>query len=68
MLHYLAWWHYDVFQRLRLVAAVDRLDNQRVTDALDMIEGARRPNGRVSGSRWSSSKQPAAVDWGRGNR
>jgi len=28
--------------------------------------GARRRNGRFSGRRWSSSSQPAAVDWGRG--
>lgn len=29
-------------------------------------EHARRPNGRFSGSRWSSTRQPAAVSWGHG--
>jgi hypothetical protein len=66
VLHYPAYWHYDVLQGLRLVAAVDRLDDPRATDALDIVEAARRPDGRFSGRRWSSSKQPAAVDWGRG--
>ena len=65
MLHYPAYWHYDVLQGLRLLAAVDRLTDPRAADALDVIEAARRPDGFAS-RRWSTSRQPAAVDWGRG--
>ncbi len=66
VLHYPAYWHYDVLQGLRLLAAVDRLGDPRANDALAVVERARRSNGRFSGRRWSSSTQPAAVDWGRG--
>ena len=66
VLHYPAYWHYDVLQGLRVLAAVDRLGDPRAADALDLLERARRPNGRFSGQRWSSRVQPAAVEWGRG--
>ena len=66
VLHYPAYWHYDVLQGLRVLAAVDRLGDSRAADALDVIERARRRNGRFSGRRWSSTSQPAAVEWGRG--
>ena len=66
VLHYPGYWHYDVLLGLRLLAAVGRLDDPRATDALDLVERARRPDGRFSGRRWSSGSQPAAVDWGRG--
>jgi hypothetical protein len=66
VLHYPAYWHYDILQGLRLLAALDRLDDACAADALDVVQRARRPDGRFSGRRWSSSRQPAAVDWGRG--
>ncbi len=66
VLHYPAYWHYDVLQGLRLLAAVDRLGDPRAADALDVVERARRQDGRFSSRRWSSSRQPAAVDRGRG--
>jgi hypothetical protein len=66
VLHYPAYWHYDVLQGLRVLEAVDQLGDPRAADALDLVEHARRPNGRFSGQRWSSRAQPAAVDWGRG--
>ena len=65
VLHYPAYWHYDVLQGLRLLAAVDRLGDPRAADALDVVAQARRPNGRFAGRSWTSSRQPAAVDWGR---
>jgi hypothetical protein len=64
--HCPAYWHYDLLQGLRLLLALDRLDDPRAADALEALEGARRPDGRFSGRRWSSSRQPAAVDWGAG--
>jgi hypothetical protein len=65
-LHYPAYWHYDVLQGLRLLHAVDRLDDRRARDALDLVERSRRSNGRFSGPRWPSAKQPSAVSRGQG--
>jgi hypothetical protein len=66
VLHYPSYWHYDILVGLRLLAAVDRLGDPRASDALDVLEHAHHGDGRFSGRRWSSSRQPAAVDWGRG--
>lgn len=55
-----------MFQGLRLLQAVDRLDDRRAKDALDLVEHSRRADGRFSGPRWSSAQQPPAVDRGRG--
>lgn len=64
VLHYPAYWHYDVLQGLRLLAAVDRLHDPRAAEALDVIAAARRGSG-FAGRTWASQRQPAAVDWGR---
>jgi hypothetical protein len=61
-LHYPPYWHYDVLQGLRLLRAVDRLDDPRASDALDLLESARRRDGTFSGPSWSSKAQPAALD------
>jgi hypothetical protein len=66
VLHYPPYWHYDVLVGLRLLAAVGRLGDPRGTDALDLLEHARGGDGRFTGRSWSSRRQPAAVDWGRG--
>lgn len=66
VLHSPAYWHYDILQGLRLLVALDRVDDARAADALEVVERARHPDGRFSGRRWSSSRQPAAVDWGVG--
>jgi hypothetical protein len=65
VLHYPPYWHYDVLQGLRLLAAVDHLADPRAADALAVVELARRRDGGFAGRTWSSSRQPAAVDWGR---
>jgi hypothetical protein len=65
-LHYPAYWHYDVMQGLRLLGLLGRLDDPRAADALDVVERARRPNGRFSGPAWWNSTTKDAVDWGRG--
>ena len=64
-LHYPAYWHYDILQGLRLLLLLDLLDDPRAGEALDLVEKAQRQPGRFSGRTWSSSRQPAAVDWGR---
>jgi len=42
------------------------LDDPRAGDALDVLEGTRRPDGRFSGPAWFSDRMRDAVDWGRG--
>ncbi|MBZ2198456.1 hypothetical protein [Occultella gossypii] len=66
VLHYPSYWHYDVLIGLRLLAAVGRLGDPRASDAVDILERARHADGRFSGRSWTSSRQPAAVDRGRG--
>ena len=62
--HYPPYWHYDVLQGLRLLRAVDRLDDPRASDALDLLASSRRRDGTFSGPQWSSKKQPAVLDRG----
>ncbi|MGH2795702.1 MAG: hypothetical protein ACRDKG_15525, partial [Actinomycetota bacterium] len=66
MPHYPAYWHYDILQGLRLLAAVEMLDDPRGGDALDLVEGSRQRDGRFSGPAWFSDRMRDAVDWGRG--
>jgi hypothetical protein len=63
-LHYPPYWHYDVLQGLRLLRAVNRLNDHRARDALDLLESSRRRDGTFSGPQWSSKKQPAVLDRG----
>lgn len=64
--HYPPYWHYDVLQGLRLLLALDLLGDARAAEALDLVDRARRRDGRFSGPAWWSASQPDAVDWGRG--
>ncbi|TDE98677.1 hypothetical protein EXU48_00190 [Occultella glacieicola] len=66
VLHYPSYWHYDVLIGLRLLAALGRLDDPRANDAFAVVEHAHDGRGRFSGRTWASSRQPHAVDWGRG--
>jgi hypothetical protein len=61
-LHYPPYWHYDVLQGLRLLHALDRLDDPRAGEALDLLERARRRDGTFSGTQWASKQQPAVLD------
>ena len=63
-LHYPPYWHYDVLQGLRLLRGVDRLDDPRASDALDLLVSSCRRDGSFSGPSWSSKKQPAVLDRG----
>jgi hypothetical protein len=60
--HYPPYWHYDVLQGLRLLHALDRLDDPRASDALDMLEDSRRRDGTFAGPQWASRTQPAVLD------
>ena len=69
-LHFPAYWHYDVLAGLRTLAATDGLSDSRAGDALDLLEGARRPDGtwRTQGRWWkrpgSKGSNVEVVDWG----
>jgi hypothetical protein len=65
VLHAPAYWHYDILQGLRVLAAVDRLGDPLAVEALDLVERARRLNGGFAGRRWTSRAQPGAAEWGR---
>ena len=44
-LRYPAYWHYDVVQALVKLVALGLVGDPRTADALDPIEGRRRPDG-----------------------
>jgi hypothetical protein len=69
-LHYPPYWHYDVGQALHLLARMGRVRDERASEALDILERRRLPDGRWQASpRWwqppGSPRSPEAVDWGR---
>jgi hypothetical protein len=70
-LRYPPFWHYDVLFGLRVLVDVDVdvAGDDRAAEALDVVEAARRPDGRwaTNGKWWSgvgSKTYPEAVDWG----
>jgi hypothetical protein len=70
-LHYPLYWHYDILHGLLLLSRVVGLSDPRVSEALDIVESKRRPDGtwRAGGSYWklpgSSVAGADIVDWGR---
>jgi hypothetical protein len=70
-LHYPPYWHYDILQALHLLARMGHLEDERTTDALDVLEERRGGDGRwqPDGYWWNppgSARAPEAADWGRG--
>lgn len=72
VLHWPAYWHYDVLAGLRVLLAVGMLDDPRAADALDLLRSRARPDGRFQAGRswWQAGKHPTSpvdvVDWGKG--
>ncbi|HET6381412.1 MAG TPA: hypothetical protein VFH63_10355 [candidate division Zixibacteria bacterium] len=72
VLHWPAYWHYDVLAGLRVLLAVDRLTDPRTSDALDLLRSRALPDGRFQTDRswWQAGRHPTSpvdvVDWGRG--
>ncbi len=67
---YPSYWHFDVLSALAVIARMGRCADERASDALDLIERKRRPDGRWNAqAQWwrtgDSRKPPEAVDWGR---
>jgi hypothetical protein len=70
--HYPPFWHYDVPQALLILARAGHVRDPRAEEALDLLVGLRRPDGRwQAGGRWwrppgSAGANVEVVDWGRG--
>lgn len=77
-LHYPLYWHYDILQALRILSLAGKLSDPRTREALDLVEGKRRPDGKwhADAYYWSLQKTgPKSrtvipsnleiVDWGR---
>ena len=73
-LHWPAYWHYDVLAGLRVLRAVDPglLADPRASDALDLVESKRSPDGRFATRHawWQAGRHVTSptdvVDWGKG--
>ncbi len=68
--HFPPYWHYDVLQALVLLGRLGKLDDPRTGDAVELLIGLRRPDGRWRpGGYWwrppGSATHAEAVDWGR---
>jgi hypothetical protein len=66
---YPSYWHYDVLSALIVIARGERGTDLRASDALDLLEEKRRPDGRWNAqAQWwrtaDSKKPPEVVDWG----
>ncbi|MBT6147287.1 MAG: hypothetical protein HOH74_17765 [Gemmatimonadetes bacterium] len=44
-LHYPCYWHYDILFGLKAMAEADRIDDERCSDALDLLESKQLPDG-----------------------
>jgi hypothetical protein len=70
LLHYPLYWHYDVLGGLRGLAELGALADDRCTDALDLLESKRLPDGGWPTERryYKTSDEIALgndyVDWG----
>lgn len=66
---YPSYWHYDVPSALIVIARGGRCTDPRASDALDLLEKKRRPDGSWNAqAQWwrtgDSKKPPEVVDWG----
>jgi len=68
--HYPPYWHYEVPQALLILSRMDKLDDPRAADGLDLVEGLRRADGTWhKGPAWgrkpgSKGSNVEVVDWG----
>jgi hypothetical protein len=66
---YPSYWHYDVLSALLVIAHAGKCTDPRASDALDLLEKKRRPDGRWNAqAQWwraaDSKTTPEVVDWG----
>jgi len=71
-LHYPPYWHYDFFAGLRVLTESGHVQDPRATDALDLLEKKRQPDGRWAieavhfRKPGSKGPTPEVIDWGLG--
>lgn len=70
---YPSYWHYDVLAALLVIARGGKTNDPRASDALDLLEDKRRPDGRWNAqAQWwrasDSRTTPEVVDWGAAGR
>ena len=58
-LHYPHYWHYDVLAGLAAMVDIGKIRDSRCTDALDLVEGKRLPDGG-----WPAEKRYYTVSRG----
>ncbi|MEU3625186.1 hypothetical protein [Amycolatopsis coloradensis] len=66
--HYPVYWHYDTLQALLVLSRMDKVRDERASEALDLLEEARDAEPRWSAGRpwWrppGSRVAPEVVDW-----
>jgi hypothetical protein len=66
---YPSYWHYDVLSALVVITRGGRCTDPRASDALDLLQRKRRPDGRWNAqTQWwrpgDSRHTPEVVDWG----
>jgi hypothetical protein len=69
-LHYPPYWHHDILQALLVLSRMGLTDDPRCSDALELLERRRRPDGRWQpGAYWwkprTTRGHVEVVDWGR---
>jgi hypothetical protein len=70
-LHYPPYWHYDILHCLLILSRLGIAKDHRASEALDIIESKRCPDGTWRAESWywtrqgSSKSQNEVVDWGR---
>jgi hypothetical protein len=68
--HYPPFWHYEVPQALLILSRMNKLDDPRASDALDILQGLQRSDGTWhKGLSWwrkpgSAGSNVEVVDWG----
>ena len=68
--HYPPYWHYEVPQALLILSRMDKLDDPRAADGLDLLEGLQRSDGcwHKGPAWWRKPGSPGSnvevVDWG----
>jgi len=71
LLHYPLYWHFDILQALVILSRLGPLTDPRLTEALDILESKRLPDGswKAEGAYWRPAGKSASnvevVDWGR---
>jgi hypothetical protein len=73
-LHYPLYWHYDILGALKVMAEIGKIDDPRCSEALDLLESKRLPEGGYPAeeSYYSTSSTAKSgrslVNWGGVNR